>query len=80
MRRAPRIRLTLFLTVMAWLAVLAPAQAYIDPGTGSVIFQALIAGLAAAGTGIAMFWSRIVGFFQRGRGSDTSEQVGSDQA
>jgi hypothetical protein len=38
---------------------------YIDPGSGSLIFQAVIGGLMAAGVGIAAFWSRITGFFQR---------------
>jgi hypothetical protein len=38
---------------------------YIDPGSGSLIFQAVIGGLMAAGVGIATFWSRITGFFSR---------------
>ena len=38
---------------------------YIDPGSGSLIFQALIGGVMAAGVGIATFWSRISGFFSR---------------
>lgn len=80
MPRATRVRLTLFLATMAWLMVLPSAHAYIDPGSTSVIFQALIAGLAAAGTGLAMFWSRITSFFRRGgnRSDDTehtTEQV-----
>ena len=44
MQRATRVRLTLFLAVMAWLMVLPSAQAYIDPGSTSIIFQALVAG------------------------------------
>lgn len=65
MQRATRVRLTLFLAVMSWLAVLPSAQAYIDPASGSMIFQAVIAGIAAAGTGLALFWSRITSFFRR---------------
>ena len=75
MHRSTRVRLTLFLAVMAWLMVLPSAQAYIDPGSTSVIFQALIAGLAAAGTALTMFWARIVSFFKRGdKDSSESEQ------
>jgi hypothetical protein len=38
---------------------------YIDPGSGSLIFQAVIGGLMAAGVGLAAFWSRISSFFSR---------------
>lgn len=48
------------------LVVLAPpAHAYLDPGTGSYVFQVLIAGLVGAAFGIKMFWRRIKGFFMR---------------
>ncbi|MBY5163540.1 hypothetical protein [Salsipaludibacter albus] len=60
-----RLGLTTLWTLAALLLVIPAANAYIDPGTTSIIFQALIAGLAAAGTAITMFWSRIVSFFRR---------------
>lgn len=78
MSRSLRIRLTLFLTVMAWMAVLAPAQAYIDPGSTSMIFQAVVAGFAAAGTGLAIFWGRIKAFFTRNR--STEEPAEADRS
>lgn len=63
-----RIRRTLFTglwTVVAMLVVVPAASAYIDPGTTSMLFTAVVAGFAAAGTAVTMFWSRILGFFQR---------------
>lgn len=72
MHRATRVRLTLILTVGAWLMVLPSAQAYIDPASGSMIFQALIAGIAAAGTGLAVFWTRLRSLFRRGSGADAA--------
>ncbi len=60
--RARILRVTA-LTAVLMLALIVPASAYIDPGSTTVIFQALIAGLAAAGMGIKIFWSRIIGFF-----------------
>ena len=69
MRRTTRVRLTLFLALTVWAMVIPTAQAYIDPGSTTVVFQAIVAGIAAAGTGVAMFWSRIKSFFTRG-GSD----------
>lgn len=77
MHRAIRVRLTLILTVGAWLMVLPSAEAYIDPGSTTIIFQAIVAGLAAAGTGIAVFWTRIRSFFRRGPSSDASSDAGS---
>ena len=38
---------------------------YIDPGSGSLIFQAVIGGLMAAGVGVAAFWQKITSFFSR---------------
>ena len=40
----------------------SPAHAYLDPGTGSLVVQALIAGLAGSLLAIKMFWKNITGF------------------
>lgn len=60
-----RIAWILWLTACLSLMVIAPAAAYLDPGTGSVIFQAVIAGAMAASVGIKVFWSRIRQLFTR---------------
>jgi hypothetical protein len=39
--------------------------AYIDPGTGSMIWQGLVAALLAVGVTIKIFWRRIAAFFSR---------------
>jgi hypothetical protein len=45
-------------------ACTAPAaHAYIDPGVGSMLVQALIAAFAAAAAGIGIFWDRVRGLF-----------------
>ncbi len=41
------------------------AIAYIDPGSGSHLFQVLIAGLLAALYGIKVYWLRITGFVKQ---------------
>ena len=53
----------LFLLYFGLVAL--PAQAYIDPGSGSFIFQVVVGGLLGAAFAIKTFWRRIVGFFQR---------------
>jgi len=46
--------------------VAAPAaHAYIDPGTGSYVFQVVVGALLGAAVAIKVFWRRIWGFFTR---------------
>lgn len=49
------------------LSVLFPsiAYAYIDPGTGSMMIQALLALLATVSVSVGIFWKRIRSFFTR---------------
>lgn len=48
------IAVTLLLALLS-----SPAYAYLDPGTGSMIVQGLVAGLAVASAAVAAFWTRI---------------------
>ena len=59
------------LIVMTLLAVLAsaPAYAYLDPGTGSILVQGLLAALAAGSAAVAAFWSQIRRFLAGRRGT-----------
>jgi hypothetical protein len=41
--------------------------AYIDPGSGSYVFQLLIGGILAVAATARLFWHRIVGLFHRRR-------------
>ena len=43
---------------------MAAPLAYIDPGTGSMLLQIIVGGVAAAAVGIKMFWGRLLGFFR----------------
>jgi len=52
--------------LVAGLALVpATAHAYLDPGTGSVLVQSLIAALAVASAGIVGYWQRVRAFFSR---------------
>lgn len=68
------MRMVLGLTLALWLMVIPVANAYIDPGSTTVVFQAIIAGVAAAGMGLRMFWGRISAFFRRVRSSGDAEE------
>lgn len=42
-----------------------PVLAYLDPGTGSVILQALLGGIAGVALTLKLFGRRILSFFRR---------------
>ena len=38
----------------------APLQAYLDPGSGSMLIQLLLGGVAAGAVVLRMFWQRLI--------------------
>jgi hypothetical protein len=54
------------------------AAAYLDPGTGSMILQGIIAGIAVVGLTIKTYWYKIRGFF--GKGSSVSLLEDDDES
>jgi hypothetical protein len=53
------------LVTLLYLAFPPFAYAYLDPGTGSYVFQLLIAGAVGLGFLVKVYWSRIKLFFTR---------------
>jgi hypothetical protein len=41
----------------------AAAHAYLDPGTGSILVQSLLAGIAGAVAVLSLYWQRVKAFF-----------------
>jgi hypothetical protein len=62
MTLARMLAISILVTLLA-LVLAPPAYAYLDPGTGSYIFQLLIAAVVGLAFLIKVFWSRIKGFF-----------------
>jgi len=54
-----------FTSFFVLVCSMEPAHAYLDPGTGSMMIQAVLAGIAAASVSIGIFWKRIKLFFSR---------------
>ena len=54
------------------------AAAYLDPGTGSMVLQGIIAGIAVVGFTIKNYWYRIRAFF--GKAAPTSLLDEEDEA
>ena len=50
------------------------AQAYIDPGSGSIIIQAIIGVVATVGTTVTIYWEKIKYFFKKNKKKDDDEK------
>jgi hypothetical protein len=60
-----RITCILLLTVSFSFLVMPNAHAYVDPASGSYVFQVLIGVFVGVGFAIKIFWRKIVGIFYR---------------
>ena len=56
---------TILMCVVSSLLFVPKAYAYLDPGTGSMAVQALIAFIAAAGVSIGVFRRRVTYFIRK---------------
>ena len=61
----PRFHHTASILGIALLINAAPAQAYLDPGTGSLMVQMLVGAVAAAGAALSVYWQRLRALFTR---------------
>ncbi len=57
------------------LLITTPAYAYLDGGTGSIMLQGLLAGIAGALAVLRLYWAKVKSFFSR-KPSATQVQVG----
>jgi hypothetical protein len=55
---------TNILLVICFVAMPTNADAYLDPGTGSMIIQMIIGGIAAGLIGLKFYWHKITAFFK----------------
>lgn len=72
-RRAIRISLSL----LGCTAFAAPAHAYLDPGTGSIILQSILAGIAVAMGVLRLYWYKLKALFT-GKSAPAESRDGPD--
>ena len=68
-----RIAWIAYLTVCLSLLAVPVANAYIDPGSGSLIFQVVIGFAMATALAAKTFWRRFTGVVSRKRNGDPTE-------
>jgi hypothetical protein len=57
----------------AFLLMSRNASAYVDPGTGSYVLQMIVAGIAAAGFTLRLFWGRLKLLFKKSASKASGE-------
>ena len=51
--------------VVGLISYTSPAYAYLDPGTGSILLQGLIGGIASAIAFLSVYWQKVKAFFSK---------------
>lgn len=70
---------TVGLWVIGIWSLALPAYAYLDPGTGSVLLQGLLAGIAGGMAILKLYWRRFKAFFLRGKAKESLEQIKNNE-
>jgi hypothetical protein len=52
--------------------------AYLDAGTGSMLVQILVGGLAAAGVALKIYWRRLLTFLRIRKPEEAEQAAGSE--
>lgn len=65
---------------VAFAALTTPAYAYLDPGTGSMILQAIIGAVAVGAASMSVFWHRVKSFFSSASQSADSASAAEKDA
>ena len=63
----------IILILISLSVFIKPCFGYIDPGTGSMIFQMLAALLFGALFAVKLYWKKIMFFFRKNRKSDPED-------
>ena len=55
----------IILILIVYFFLIVNAFAYLDPGTGSIILQAIIGFVAAVGATVSIYWQKFKSFFKK---------------
>jgi hypothetical protein len=55
------------------LSIVLKPTAYLDPGSGSLLIQIILASLLAIGVATRIYWKKIKGFFQRNKPTESED-------
>jgi len=72
------IKNLLFINFIYLLLTISSAHAYLDPGTGSIILQGLIAALAAGAVFVKIYWYKLLTLLGIKKKSDFDDKKNTD--
>jgi hypothetical protein len=70
----------LAMTLMAMGILTSPAYAYLDPGTGSIILQVLLGGIAGIAVAGKLYWHKLLALIGAGKQVNKGDQLGRGQS
>jgi len=62
----------IFITVLL-LLMFTDAVAYLDPGTGSMLLQIILGGIAAIGVAVKLYWHKLRAYFGMAKKEETED-------
>ena len=62
------------LTTVFLLLMFSDAVAYLDPGTGSMLLQVILGGIAAVGVAVKLYWHKLRAAFGMARKPDPEDE------
>ena len=63
----------IFTIIFLLLFIIADVEAYLDPGTGSMLLQVILGGIAAVGVALKLYWHRLKAAFGAGKKQQTED-------
>lgn len=62
------------ITTILLLMLVTDAFGYLDPGTGSMLLQVILGGIAAVGVAIKLYWHRLRAAFGMAKKADPEDE------
>ena len=69
----PVLNLKFLFLIFGLISYTSPVYAYLDPGTGSILLQGLIGGIASAIAFLSIYWQKVKAFFGK-KEADTADK------
>jgi len=63
------------IVTILFLLYMTDTEAYLDPGTGSMLLQVILGGVAAVGVAVKLYWHKLRVAFGMGKKDDSEDDT-----
>jgi hypothetical protein len=63
------------IVAILFLLFISDTEAYLDPGTGSMLLQVILGGVAAVGVAVKLYWHKLRVAFGMGKKEDPEDDT-----